>query len=248
MAYTGSWRRKTLGLAPNPNLGDGADLRHLNPVEPDPAVPGSRGPHGLPVVPDVLYPVDSWMFPVNYQMAGTPPMDGSPEGHDPGNDQDRGAEWYGHSIDDGGPDKAHYSWPGIMREDAAVYRTERVEMALAVSQSRGQVTQGIDRDGPSPQGHYVNRWIDRRFTRRSITPDSYPLYLYRAAVAKQSPAPAQGQGNQYLSPYDKIGSPKKKRINTPQLRRIPPAYADEQVVDGTTPNPTESYWMPGEYG
>jgi hypothetical protein len=246
MAYSGSWRRKTLGLTPNPNLGDGADLRHLHPVEEPAAVPGARGVHGLPAVPDILYAVDAWMPPVNYHMPAIPPMDNSPEGHDPGNNQDQGAEVYGHMVDDGGPDKAHYSWPAILRESDANYQTVRVEMAPAVAQSRGQVTQGVDRDGPSPQGTFTMRWIDRRFTRRSITPDSYPLYLYRAAVAKQSPAPAQG--NQYLSPWDKIGSPKKKRINTPQIRRIPPAYADQETTDGTSANPTESYWMPGEYG
>jgi hypothetical protein len=247
MAYSGSWRRKTLGLAPNPNLGNATDLRHFDPVEPDPAVPGARGPHGLPVVPDILYAADSWMMPVNVQVPDMPPMDGSPEGHDPGDVQDRGCEVYGHTTDDGGPDRAHHSWPAIRREHDASYQTVRVEMAPAVSQSRGQVTQGVDRDGPSPQGTYTMRWIDRKYGRRTITPDSYPLYLYRAAVAKQSPAPAHG-GNQYLSPYNKLGSPKKRRIAVPQQRRIPPPYADQQVIDGTTDAESESYWMPGEYG
>lgn len=245
MAYTGAWRRKTLGTDPNPNLGAGADLRHLEPVDPGPLAPGSRTNHGLPVLPDVLYPVDDFMIPVNYHTPN-PVLDYSPEGHDPGDQQDRGAEVYGHTTDDGGPARAHWVRPGIMREADSSYQTVRVEMAQAVSQSRGQLVQGIDRDGFSPQGTFTMRWIDRRFTRRSITPDSYPLYLYRAAVAKQSPAPEQG--NQYLSPYDKIGSPKKKRINTPQIRRVPPPYADESTVDGTTTDVPPSYWSPMDFG
>jgi len=237
---TGAWRAKSLGGAPNPNLGDGIDRRHLKPVEEAPAVP--MPDHRLPAERASLFAADDFALPVQYQIADPPPMDRSPgEDHEAGA-APRGGEARAHFEDLGGPDRAHYSWPAIIREDDARYVTERVEMNVQVSQSRGQVTQGIDRDGVSPQGHYVSRWIDRPFRRRTISPDAYPIWSYRAAVAKQSPALPAGQGNQYLSPYDKIGSPKKRRIAVPEIRRQPPAYADQEVQDGLPASPAPQFW------
>lgn len=241
MSLTGAWRRgRTLaGRTPNPNLGDGVDRRHLTPVEPDPAVPAPE--HGLPVVPTVLYAADDYMLPVGrVQLDQAVPMDRTPESHDGG--AARGAELAAHEVDQGGAGRAHYFTPGVTREADASYRTERTEMALAVSQSRGQVTQGIDRDGPSPQGTYTMRWIDRRVTRRTITPDSYPLYGYRAATAKQSPAPAAGQGNQYTSPWRKLGGVHLNKIVTPEIRRQPPAYMDEATIGDAPAAVSAGFW------
>lgn len=238
---TGSWRRgRTMaGRTPNPNLGDGVDRRHLNPVEPDPVVPEPE--LGLPVVPAILYAADDYMLPVSrVQLDADVPMDRTPESHDGG--AARGAEVYAHQADAGGPDRAHYFTPGITREADASYRTERTEMALAVSQSRGQVTQGIDRDGPSPQGSYVMRWIDRRVNRRTITPDSYPLYGYRAAIAQQTPAPAPGRGNQYTSPWRKLGGVHLSKVNTPEVRRQPPAYMDEATIGEAPATVSAGFW------
>lgn len=239
ISRTGAWRARSLGGAPNPNLGSGVDDRHLHPVEPAPAVPMPA--HQLPAERSVLFAADDFALPVNYQLESTPPMDRSPaEDHQAGA-APRGGEAGSHFEDLGGPDKAHYSWPGIIREDAAVYTTARTEMAVQVAQSRGQVTQGIDRDGVSPQGHAIMRWIDRPFTRRRISADAYPIWSYRAAVPKQSPALPPGKGNQYLSPFDKIGSPKRRRIAVPEIRRQPPAYADQETLDGL-PSPAPAYW------
>lgn len=238
MAYTGAWRRKTLGTDPNPNLGGGVDMRHLDPVEPDPAVPMPE--KGLPVVPASLYAADDFMLPAVYRLPADPPLDRSPEDHQAGA-ADRGNEAASHFQDDGGPRAAHYYQPGIMREHDSSYRTERIEQAPAVSQSRGQLVQGVDRDGPSPQGHGVMRWIDRRVVRKTITPDAYPLYPYRAAVSKQSKALPAGDGNQYLSPFDKIVGVKRTRVNVPMIRRIPPPYADQEITDGTEA-PSAGFW------
>jgi hypothetical protein len=236
---TGSWRAKTLAGQPNPNLGDGIDARHLHPVEERPAVPMPA--HQLPAERSVLFAADDFALPVEYQLDVTPPMDRSPaEDHATGGAA-RGGEAGAHNEDLGGPDKAHYSWPSIIREDDSSYRTERTEMAVQVSQSRGQVTQGIDRDGVSPQGHAVMRWIDRPFRRRTISADAYPIWSYRAAVPKQSPALPAGQGNQYLSPFDKIIGIKRRRVAIPEVRRQPPPYADQEAVDGL-PASTTSYW------
>lgn len=229
MSYTGLWRRKAHGLDANPNLGQGIDRRHLDDVnEPPSSVPTPE--HALPVVPEFLYAADDFMLPI--RLAEAPPMDRTPTDPSRGG-ADRGAEVTAHGQDDGGPKVAHYYQPGIIREADSSYRTERTEMSPAVSQSRGQITQGIDRDGPSPQGHYVMRWIDRRVDRRTITPDAYPRWAYRAAVSKQSPALPAGEGNQYLSPFDKIAAVYRKRVVTPQIRRTPPPYAEQETVDGT---------------
>lgn len=229
MAYTGAWRRSRLApVDRNPNLGGTTDLRHLRPIEPEAAVPAR--PHNLPVVPPSLYAADDFMLPAALQLPASPPLDRTPEDPAAGG-APRGAEATAHDGDVGGPRVAHYYTPDAAREHDASYRTERAQAAVAVSQSRGQLVQGIDRDGVQPQGHYVNRWIDRRFTRRTITPDAYPLYPYRAAVPKQSPAIEDG--NQYTSPFDKIASAYKRRIATPQVRRVPPQYAEAETTDGT---------------
>lgn len=232
--YAGAWARRR-DPATNPNLGAGVDTRHLTPVEESPAVPNP--PHGLPTPAVVLYAQDDWMAPAaGVMLAGTPVLDNSPAdwtGSHFAGEAPRGNEAPSHMIDEGGPARAHYYTPPIIREADAQYVTERLEMNVQVAQSRGQLVQGIDRDGVSPQGMYVNRWIHRRVPRRTITPDAYPWFPYRAAIAKQSPALPDGQGNQYRSPYDKIIQVYKKRVVTPQTRRQPPAFGDQETTDGT---------------
>lgn len=230
MAYSGAWRRSRAVGDRNPNLGAGVDRIHLDPVaEPDAAVPEPE--HGLPVVPAYLYAADDFMLPATVQLVVDPPLDRTPTDPVTGG-AERGREADAHFADDGGPRVAHHS-PAVMREDAATYRTERAQAAIAVSQSRRQLVAGIDRDGESPQGHYVMRWIDRRYVRRSFTPDAYPRFPYRAATAKQSAPLDADRANQYVSPFARIGQAYKRRVVRPQVRRTPPAYADDVTTDGT---------------
>lgn len=242
--YTGRWSRGQRFTPPagdNPNLGGGIRQEHMDPVagrtgfeEPTPR---------LPETPSSLYAADDFMLPL--VLIGPVPMANEPEGHDVGG-VTRGrtllagqaAAAAAHSRDYGSADVQMFEAP-IMREDGAVYQTQRLEAERAVAGSRAALTRGRNSlpennpDGPPDQGHYTMRWIDRAFKRRGIRTDQQPLRNYRAATANPIPAPAAAAANQYTSPYAALANARRLKLTTPQIRRVPRAPDEAAEVDGS---------------
>ena len=243
MTYSGAWRRYQRMTPPagrNPNLGDGARMDHLTPV--DPGTGWEEPTPALPDTPAYLYAADDFMLP---QMTIRYPTIEEPESHEYGG-VDRGdtliesqqLAGYAHSQDYGAAAVHHFEAP-IMRESDAVYQTQRLEAEFQTSGSRAALTRGRNSlpennpDGPPPQGHYVMRWIDRQFTRHTIRPDQQPLRPYRAQDAVNIPAPAESAANQYTSPYPNLGNARRLKLMTPQVRRVPRPPDEQAMIDGT---------------
>lgn len=245
MAYAGRWRA-VQGFTPppgvNPNLGAGSNVVHLDPTEPMLSV--SEPTPALPAAPAYLYAADDIMLPVP-TLPFEPPVDREPESHmagtvDRGRTLIEGQQLAGHAHEqDFGVARVHHFDDPIMRASRDTYHTQRIEADRDVSMSRAALTRGRNSlpennpDGPPDQGHYVMRWIDRQFTRKGISPDMQPLRPYRAAVAAQTPEPAQGQANQYTSPFKRLGTARLKKLTTPQLRRVPRPPDESAQGDGT---------------
>lgn len=242
--YSGGWRRTQRWTPPNganPNLGAGVDTLHLHPEEP---LTGFETPTpGLPSTPGYLFAQDDFMLPV--PTMGHDPIDTSPLGHDVGGvprdvsliegQQLAGAA---HSQDFGAADVHHFDSP-IQRSTRDQYVTQRVEAEFAVSGSRLALVRGRNSypennpDGPPDQGHYVMRWIDRQFARRPTRHDAQPLLSYRAAIATDSPAPIGAQATVYTTPFARLLNARRKKLTTPQIRRIPRPADDYAEEDGT---------------
>lgn len=263
--YSGAWTRSrgarakpgygrtTPAPGANPNLGSGARLDHLNPVEP-----GTGFPEPVPVLPPApayLYAADDFMLPL--QVAPMDPVDSEPEGHDVGG-VDRGRTLLqgqalaarAHERDYGAADVHHFDHP-VGRSVRDTYQTQRLEAEFAVAGSRMALVRGRNSypennpDGPPTQGSYVMRWIDRQYTRRGIRTDVQPLRPYRAALAADNPAPAAGQANAYTSPFRRNGNARRSKLTTPQVRRLPRDPSDSVELDGTDdPQYTDpQYWQ-----
>lgn len=244
MAYSGAWKRNqrfTPAPDANPNLGAGASLIHLDPVDPGHGF-GEPTP-ALPETPAYMYSTDDFMLPVGTLVLW--PVDRSPEGHNVGG-VDRGETLIesqqlagaAHSVDYGAADVHHFAHP-IERATRDSYRTQRVEAEFAISGSRMALVRGRNAlpennpEGPPPQGHYVARWIDRTFARRQARPDMVPLRQYRAATAVAVPAPAPGQASPYTSPFRNLANARLRKLTTPQIRRVPRPPDESVDVDGT---------------
>lgn len=251
--YTGAWRRTSGARAKpgygrttpapgaNPNLGAGANLEHLRPVEPETGFPEPTP--NLPTTPAYLYAADDFMLPL--QPAGTDPMIREPEGHEYGG-VDRGANLIqgqayagrAHSQDYGAAETHHHDSP-ILRADRDTYQTQMIEAERAVSGSRMALVRGRNSypennpDGPPTQGGYVMRWIDRQFTRRGIRTDIQPLRPYRAAVAADAPAPVGAAATPYTSPYQRLGLARRSKLTHPMTRRVPRPPDEYAETDGT---------------
>lgn len=245
MAYGGRWRttqKFTPAPGANPNLGAGSSVVHLDPVEPQLSV--VEPTPALPETPSYLYAGDEFMLPVP-QLAMSPPVIDEPESHfygavDRGRTLLEGQQLAGaaHEQDFGAADVHHFDDP-IMRNQRDTYQTQRIQADFDVSMSRAALTRGRNSlpennpDGPPPQGMYVMRWIDRQFTRKGISPDMQPLRPYRAAVAAQTPEPAQGQANAYTSPFSRLANARSRKLTTPEIRRLPRPPAQWAENDGT---------------
>lgn len=252
--YAGAWQRTSGARAKpgygrttpapgaNPNLGSGARLEHLRPVEPETGFPEPTP--NLPSTPAYLYAADDFMLPL--QPYGTDPMIQEPEGHEFGGvDRDvtliQGQQLAGraHSADYGAAATHHHDAP-IMRADGDVYQTQRMSAEMEISGSRMALVRGRNAypennpDGPPTQGSYVMRWIDRQYKRRGIRTDVQPLRPYRAAVAADAPAPGgDTAGNAYTSPFQRLGLARRSKLTTPMLRRVPRDPGEFAETDGT---------------
>lgn len=252
MAYTGAWRR-TQRFTPmeNPNLGSGIRGDHLNPTEP---LQGFREPTPtLPDLPTYLYPQDDYLLlpPIIVH----DPVINEPLGHEFGTVQEGGqseaaarVEAYHAHMADRGAAAVHHHGERIARATRDTYVTQRAEMGFPSTGSRAALTRGRNAwpennpDGPPAQGHFIMRWIDRQFTRRGIKTDMQPLRPYRAGLAAQSPALAEG--SVYVSPFAKLASARLLKLTTPQVRRVPRPPDDDVISDGTADPQyaTPAYW------
>lgn len=242
MAYKGAWRRLTPSPGDNPNLGTGADNLHLEPQDPRTGYEEPTPPNiGMPG--EIFgYASEDFMLPPVHVMD---PIDMSPEGHEDGGAH-RGRTLLGsqqyanaaHEEDYGAADAQTFS-PEIQRAVTDVYGTQRTQADFDVSGSRMALVRGRNAypennpDGPPPQGHYVMRWIDRNFTRRSIRTDQQPLRPYRAAVANSLQAPEGATASVYTSPFPNLASARLLKLTTPQVRRIPRQPDEQEESDGT---------------
>lgn len=255
MAYAGAWRsrqRYTPPAGDNPNLGAGVQDDHLHPSEP---MILTEPTPSLPAAPDYLYTHDDYMIP---PVLVTDPVISEPLGHQYGtvaqgteqSPQEARVEAYHAHMADYGAGAVHHHADRIERADADTYITQRVEQEFPQTGSRAALTRGRNAwaennpDGPPPQGHMTMRWIDRQYTRRRISPDQAPLRPYRAATAAQSPAPADGDGHVYMSPFARLGNARSRKMSTPQLRRVPRGPDEDVIGDGTTDPQYDdpSYW------
>lgn len=242
MAVSGTWRRRQqrfVSPTRNPNLGAGVDAEHLNPVDhPDPFAEPTPA---LPAMPEFMYVQDDFLLPVTPPVHD--PLPAEPAGHQVGGTprgrgdlESRRASYRAHSADDGAARFNHFEQP-ITRGDRDTYTTQRAEMEFPQTGSRAALTRGRNAwpennpDGPPAQGHYVNRWIDRQFTRRRISPDMSPLRPFTAGTATDIPAPTRG--TPYTTPFAALAAARRLKLMTPQVRRVPRPPDDADLVDGT---------------
>jgi len=224
-------------------------------VDYGPAAPST--PDSTPVQAASLYAGEGDWLPATVVQVPivAPGMNYEPEGHEYGTVARGGSELVdgtnreAHAArerDQGAADAARSIRPSG-RGSADRYVTERWEESRAVSGSRTALVRGRNSypennpDGPPEQGHVVNRWIDRRMPRRPFRADMGPLYAYRAALAKRQPVPADA--NVYTPPFASLQVSRRRRIETPMVRRTPRAYGEEAVTDGISePQPDNQFW------
>jgi hypothetical protein len=88
-------------------------------------------------------------------------------------------------------------------------------------------------------GHYIKRFRDRVFERRTWGVEFRPIITPNAYTAP--PLSAVEQRNQYVSPYADSVATNVRVVNVtaPQLRRTPSAWDESITVDGTAQAPAD---------
>lgn len=251
--YAGLWRRSR-APADN-NLGGVLDPRHLTPVDYGPTADST--PDSTPAYAAPLYAgADEWLPQTVVQVPTVAPgMDFEPAGHEYGTVARGGSRLAdgtnrrahaARSVDAGAADATRTVYP-TTRATGDRYETERLEESRAVSMSRIALVRGRNAlpennpDGPPPQGHIVNRWIDRRMPRRPFKADMSPLWAYRATLAKRQDVP--DDANQYVPPWASLQVSRRRRTETPMIRRTPRQYGEDAITDGISePQPSQQFW------
>lgn len=253
MSYVGLWRRSR-SPAEN-NLGGTIDPRHLDPVDYGPS-PDST-PDSTPAYAAPIYAgADEWLPQTVVQVPIVAPgLDQEPGGHEYGtvarggsllSDGTNRAAHAARSRDAGAADAAR-TVTVAERASTDTYATVRFEEQPALAGSRAALVRGRNAypennpDGPPPQGNIVQRWINRRMGRRPYRQDLAPLHAYRATLAKRQDVPKDA--SQYTPPWASLQVSRRRRVETPMVRRTPRQYGESAITDGIEePQPEHQYW------